>query len=161
MTYKRSSRISRHFWSPDFTRVRGEEEFFNRHGCLQQSFRKPLFKESSNPGNRMNLKDIQQTIASLQREQQTLWLIDLGWAMTVAARGGYPLAQQADHAPHLMAFNEMQHQLFNYLRDSGSKDDWTIEAFLDGLCQKAKVSGVERDFGWALNWTLERLASRQ
>jgi hypothetical protein len=109
----------------------------------------------------MNLKDIQQTVASLEREQQTRWLIDLGWAMTVAARAGYPLAQRADPVPHLMAFNEMQHQLFNYLRDSGSKDDWTIEAFLDGLCQKAKVSGVERDFGWALNWTLERLASRQ
>ena len=109
----------------------------------------------------MKLKDIQQTVASLEREQQTRWLIDLGWAMTVAARAGYPLAQRADPVPHLMAFNEMQHQLFNYLRDSRSKDDWRIEAFLEGLCQKAKVSGVEGDFGWALNWTLERLASGQ
>jgi hypothetical protein len=109
----------------------------------------------------MNLKDIRQTVLSLERGQQMRWLIDLGWAMTVAARGGYPLAQQADSVSHLMAFNEMQHQLFGYLRDSRSKDDWTIEAFLDGLCQKAKVSGVEGDLGWALNWVLERLASGQ
>src|SRR5271157_3718242 len=32
MPYKRSSRISRHFWSPDFTRVSGQKEFFNSHG---------------------------------------------------------------------------------------------------------------------------------
>ena len=112
--------------------------------------------------NHMNLKDIQQTVASLEPEQRVRWLIDLGWAMTVAARGCYPLAQQADPVPHLMAFNEMQHQLFSYLRDSGNKDDdWTLDAFLDGLWLKAKVSGVEGDLGWALNWALERLASGQ
>jgi len=109
----------------------------------------------------MNLNDIHQTIASLDREQRERWLIDLGWAMTVAARAGYPLAQEADPIPHLMAFNEMQHQLFNYLRDSRTRDDWTIEAFIDGLCQKAKVSGVEGDFGWALNYALKKLTSGQ
>ncbi len=28
---KRSSRIPRHFWSPDFTRTRDHKEFFNSH----------------------------------------------------------------------------------------------------------------------------------
>ena len=105
----------------------------------------------------MKLKDILQTVASLDRQERILWLIDLGWAMTVSARAGYPLAQQADPIPHLMAFNEMQHQLFNYLRHSQSKDDWTIEAFVEGLCQRAKASGIEGDFGWALKSSLERM----
>jgi len=109
----------------------------------------------------MNLNHIQQTVAALGQEQRERWLIDLGWAMTISARAGYPLAQQADPIPHLMAFNEMQHQLFNYLRQSRSNDDWTIEAFVDGLYKKAKISGVEGDFDWALNWSMERLTSGQ
>src|SRR5271165_5918899 len=31
MPYKRSSRISRHFWSPDLTRISDQKEFFNSH----------------------------------------------------------------------------------------------------------------------------------
>ena len=86
--------------------------------------------------------------------------------MTVSARAGYPLAQQAhpnphDPTPHLMAFNEMQHQLFNYLRHSQNEDDCTIEVLLEGLCQRAKASGVDGDFGWALNWAMEKLNSGQ
>jgi hypothetical protein len=46
-----------------------------------------------------------------------------------------------------MAFNEMQHQLFNYLRHSQTQDDWTIEAFVEALCHRAKTYGIEGDFG--------------
>jgi hypothetical protein len=75
----------------------------------------------------------------------------LGWAMTVSARAGYPLAnRKAEPIPHLMAFNELQHQLFNYLQHTRTKDDWTIQNFLAGLNQKAWASKVEGDFGWAL-----------
>ena len=68
----------------------------------------------------MNLNEILQTVTSLDHESRMRWLLELGWAMTVSARAGYPLAQQADPVPHLMAFNEMQHQLYNYLRRSNS-----------------------------------------
>src|SRR5215467_11474984 len=34
MPYKRSSRISRHFWSPNLAPIRGQEEFFNSHPCI-------------------------------------------------------------------------------------------------------------------------------
>src|SRR5271157_6468318 len=34
MPYKRSSRISRHFWSPDLTRVSDEKEFFQQPRLL-------------------------------------------------------------------------------------------------------------------------------
>jgi hypothetical protein len=109
----------------------------------------------------MNLKEIVETVAPLDQESRVRWLIDLGWAMTVSARAGYPLAQQADPIPHLMAFNEMQHQLFNYLRHSRSEGDWMIEDFIKGICEKAKQSGIEGDFGWALKSSVERLASGQ
>lgn len=109
----------------------------------------------------MNLKNVQQIVESLDRQQRIRWLIDLGWAMTVSARAGYPLAQQADPIPHLMAFNEMQHQLFNYLRHSQGKDDWTIAAFLEGLYQRAKASAIEGDFGWALKSSLEKMIPGQ
>src|SRR5208282_2586834 len=36
MPYKRSSRISRHFWSLDFTPISDQEEFFNSHRPLSQ-----------------------------------------------------------------------------------------------------------------------------
>ena len=97
----------------------------------------------------MTTKEVLGAVVPLDKEQRVRWLIDLGWAMAVSARAGYPLAKQADTIPHLMAFNEMQHQLFNYLRHSQTESDWTIENFVEGLFQKAKASGVEGDFGWA------------
>jgi hypothetical protein len=77
--------------------------------------------------------------------------------MTIAARAGYPAAKQADSIPHLMAFNELQHQLHNYLRHSQRKDDWTIEELLEGLYQKASASGVAGHFGAALNSSLRAI----
>ena len=106
----------------------------------------------------MNLNEILQTVTSLDHESRMRWLLELVWAMTVSARAGYPLAQQADPVPHLMAFNEMQHQLYNYLRHSPSEGERTIQDFVNGLCQKAKVSGIEGDFGWALRFSVEKLA---
>jgi hypothetical protein len=109
----------------------------------------------------MNMNEALPLIVALDADKRARWLIDLGWAMTVSARAGYPLAGQADSIPHLMAFNEMQHQLFNYLRHPQTEREWTIEGLVEGLCQKAKVSGIEGDFGWALNWSLERLGTGQ
>jgi len=65
--------------------------------------------------------------------------------------------QTDDPIPHLMAFNELQHQLFNYLRYSRIKDAWTLEDFIAGFCQRAKASGVEGDFGSALKDSVERI----
>lgn len=97
----------------------------------------------------------------LNREQRVLWLIDLGWAMTVSARAGYPLAGQAEPIAHMMAFNELQHQLYNYLIHTREKDDWAIEDFVKGLCKEADGSGVNGDFGWALKLSLEKVAKRR
>jgi hypothetical protein len=86
----------------------------------------------------MTLKEIVDAVVSLDKEQRVQWLIGLGAAMTISARAGYPAAGQVDSIPHLIAFNELQHQLFNYLQHSRTKDDWTIENFLDGLRQKSR-----------------------
>jgi hypothetical protein len=64
----------------------------------------------------MTLKAVLDAVVPLDEDARAQWLIDLGWAMTVSARAGYSLAKHADGIPHLMAFNELQHQLFNYLR---------------------------------------------
>jgi hypothetical protein len=106
----------------------------------------------------MTMTEVIEAVVAMSKEQRVQWLIDLGWAMTVSARGGYPLAKQAEPVPHLMAFNELQHQFFNYLRHSRTKDDWTIQSFLEGLHQNAKASKVEGDFGWAVKWSMERTA---
>ena len=107
----------------------------------------------------MTLMEVLDVVVPLDSGQRVQWLIALGSAMTIAARAGYPAAGKADSIPHLIAFNELQHQLFNYLQHSQTKDDWTIESFLDGLRQKAATSGVEGDFGWALKWSLRGIAS--
>jgi hypothetical protein len=109
----------------------------------------------------MTVNEVLEAVVPLNREQRILWLIDLGWAMTVSARGGYPLARQAEPIPHMMAFNELEHQLYNYLVHSREKDDWTIKDFIKGLCQKAIASGVNGDFGWALKSSLEKIAKRR
>ncbi|HLV86859.1 MAG TPA: hypothetical protein VKV39_07770 [Candidatus Sulfotelmatobacter sp.] len=62
---------------------------------------------------------------------------------------------------HMMAFNELQHQLFNYLIHSREKDDWTIEDFIKSQCEEAAASGVNDDFGWALKSSLEKIAKRR
>jgi len=107
----------------------------------------------------MTLKEVLDVVVPLDQDARVRWLIDLGWAMTVSARAGYPLAQQADSIPHLMAFNELQHQLFNYLRNLKTKNDWTIESFLEGLVQKAKASGVDGDFGWAVKSSVQSITA--
>jgi hypothetical protein len=109
----------------------------------------------------MTMKEVLDVVVPLNREQRVLWLIDLGWAMPVSARAGYPLAKPAEPIPHMTAFNELQHQLYNYLRHSHTKDDWTIEDFVKGLCERAIASGVNGDFGWALTSSLEQVAKRR
>ena len=56
----------------------------------------------------MAMKEVLDVGLFLNAEQRVRWLIDLGWAMTVSARAGYPLAKHtAEPIPHLMAFNRL------------------------------------------------------
>ncbi len=78
------------------------------------------------------------------------WVVTLGWDLTVAARSAYPQVQ--GDIGHLVGFNEMQHQLYNFLRHSPTEDPWPIADLLDGLYAKAEHYGIKDD----LNWAMER-----
>jgi|SRR5207302_3125259 len=108
----------------------------------------------------MTGKEVLEAVLPLNKEERAQWLITLGWEMTISARAGYPAAKQVDdNIAHLVAFNEMQHQLYNYLRHSHTRDDWKIEDFLEGLHQKAVASGIEGHFGTALKSSLSAVGT--
>jgi hypothetical protein len=57
----------------------------------------------------------------------------------------------------LIGFNELQHQLYNYL--CGPKADWGMESFVNCIFAEAKRFGVEGDFAAALKTSLRGLVS--
>jgi hypothetical protein len=74
------------------------------------------------------LKEVLDAVVPLDKEQRVPWLIAMGSAMTISASARYPAAgKQVDSTPRLIAFNELQHQLFGHLRHSQTEDDWTID----------------------------------
>jgi len=84
------------------------------------------------------------------------WLIDLGYQMTISARAGYPAV--GNKIEHVVAFNELQHQLYQQIRHCQTKDEWyTVEEFLEGLRKYAVAAGVEGDFGWAVHASIRSL----
>jgi hypothetical protein len=87
------------------------------------------------------------------------WLIDLGYQMTVSARVGYPAVE--NKIEHLVAFNELQHKLYNQLRHCQTNDEWyKVEEFLEVLRKYAEAAGVAGDFGWAVRASLRSLTNR-
>lgn len=85
----------------------------------------------------------------------------LGLEMTVSARAGYPRATLVDDKlSYLIAFNEIQHQIYNFMRHSPAEGNWKIEDFLEGLHQKAVASGVDVKgyFGAAVKSSLRGMA---
>jgi hypothetical protein len=43
-------------------------------------------------------------------EEEIPWMIDVGYQLTVYARGAYPHDQQVGDINHLLGSNELQHQ---------------------------------------------------
>ncbi len=101
-------------------------------------------------------EEVLKYVSSLDPNRRLEWLVDLGSALTIAARGGSPLAAPPGNIDHLVAFNEMQHQLFNYLRHCRRKDDRKIEDLVQGLVQRAISSSIEGEFMWALKSSLKQ-----
>ena len=101
----------------------------------------------------MNWNEVVEEASRLDEQQRMRWLHSLGSLMTVAARAGYGAAQQGEGSiPHLIAFNELQHTLYNFILRS---PDWPLERFLEALRHVAVSSHVENDFGWALKRSIE------
>jgi len=105
----------------------------------------------------MTLKEIVDAVTRLAVQGQQQWLIRLGFEFTIAARAGYPTREGPGNLHHLIGFNELQHQLYNYLH--GTKPDWGMESLLNCLFDEAKRFRVEGDFGWALKSSLRGIIS--
>lgn len=91
--------------------------------------------------------------------QQIEWLVEFGTFLTIAARSGYPIQDSPGSLEHLVAFNEIQHAIYGCMHHLRSGTARPMEAFLDGLVEVATARGVEQDFLWALNVSLERLSA--
>jgi len=109
----------------------------------------------------MTRQEVANTVSALNREMRVHWLIALGSHLTISARAYYPLGPEKGDLAGLIAFNELQHQVYNYLRHSRTTDDWTIETFVHGLCEKASASGVEGWFGAAIKASVEEISKRK
>ena len=71
------------------------------------------------------------------------WVVSLGCNLTVAARGAYPQVQS--DTGHLVGFNEVQHQLYNFLRHPLTADPWPIADLLEAVYAKAEHYGITDD----------------
>lgn len=59
---------------------------------------------------------------------------------------------------HLVAFNELQHQLYNQMLHCQTNDEWyKVEELLENLRKYAGVAGVSGDFGWAVHSSIRAL----
>jgi hypothetical protein len=76
--------------------------------------------------------------------------------MTISARAGYPAL--GNKIEHLVAFLELQHQLYNQMLPCRTKDEWyKVDEFLEELRKFAVAAGVAGDFGWAAHTSIRLL----
>jgi hypothetical protein len=110
--------------------------------------------------NQMTRQKILDVISPLNDPENThqrlQWFINLGYQMTIAARGGYPMVEKK--IEHLVAFNELQHQLYNQMMHCQTNDEWyKVEELLENLRKCADAAGVAGDFGWAARTSIRSL----
>jgi len=113
--------------------------------------------------NQMTRQEILDAILPLNDPQNAprrlQWLINLGSQMTISARGGYPTVQ--NNIEHLVAFNELQHKLYNQMLHCQTNDEWyKVEELLEKLRKYAVSAGVDGDFGWAVHTSIRSLINK-
>ena len=110
--------------------------------------------------NQMTRQEILNAILPLNDPQNAprrlQWLINFGYQMTISARGGYPRVD--NKIEHLVAFNELQHQLYNQVLHCLTNDEWCkVEELLENLRKYAEAAGVAGDFGCAAQTSIRSL----
>jgi hypothetical protein len=113
--------------------------------------------------NEMTRQEILDAILPLNDPQNAprriQWLINLGYQMTISARGGYPTVQ--NKIEHLVAFNELQHQIYNQMLHCQTNDEWyKVEELLENLRKYAVATGVAGDFGCAVHTSIGSLINQ-
>ena len=110
--------------------------------------------------NKMTRQEILDAIQPLNGPQNAhlrlQWLIKLGYEMTVAARAGYPAVE--NKIEHLVAFNELQHKLYNQMLHCQTNGEWYKAEELLG--KYAEAAGVAGDFGCAALNSIRSLIQR-
>jgi hypothetical protein len=109
----------------------------------------------------MNREDVLKQLHQQSREERIAWGRRLGQFLTIAARSGYPIDNAEGSIRHLMGFNEIQHQLYQYVDHFEAGTDWGLEVLVDSLNGKAETYGVEGDFRTALNMSLRPLLTKE
>lgn len=108
----------------------------------------------------MTRQEILDAILPLNGQQNTdrrlQWLINLGYQLTISARGGYPTVD--NKIEHLVAFNELQHQLYNQMLHCQTSEEWyKAEELLENLRKYSVAAGVAGDFGVAVKASIQSL----
>lgn len=108
----------------------------------------------------MTRQEILDAILPLNGQQNTArrlqWLINLGYQLTISARGGYPTVD--NKIEHLVAFNELQHQLYNQMLHCQTNEEWyKVEELVENLRKYSEAAGVAEDFGAALKASIRSL----
>ena len=68
------------------------------------------------------------------------------------------LPDRGNKIEHLVAFNEMQHQLYNQVRHCYTCDEWyKVEELLENLRKYAVAAGVAGDFESAVHASIRSL----
>jgi hypothetical protein len=110
--------------------------------------------------NQMTRQEILDAILPLNDPQNAprrrQWLLRLGYEMTVSARAGYPAV--GNKIEHLVAFNELQHKLYQQMLHCETNDEWyKVEQLLENFRKYAVAAGVAGDFGAAVHASLRSL----
>ncbi len=113
--------------------------------------------------NQMTRQEILDAILPLNEPEngsrRLQWLINLGYQMTISARAGYPTVE--NKIEHLVAFNELQHQLYNQMLHTQTNDEWyKVEELLENLRKYAVAAGVAGDFGCAVQASIRSLVDQ-
>lgn len=98
----------------------------------------------------MTKQDVLDTLQRVMPDDELQWMVALGSALTVSARGYYPKGDQQGDVSPLIGFNELQHQVYGRIRQRRRGEEWALESFLDGLLQRAQHYQIVGDLGWAL-----------
>lgn len=126
------------------------------HQCTQRQFSRVNFEllvchrqygsneVASSKDINVTRREVLDALRLLGHEEQVKWMLDLGYQLTVAARGGYPVHERPGNITQLVAFNEMQHQVYGRIHYLGRGEEWTLESFLDGLMARAELWGRRR-----------------
>ena len=95
-------------------------------------------------------------ISPLTKEQRAKWVMLLGYDLTIAARSCYVVGQGTGDPKILVAFNEIQHQVYQELLHSLRGNNWGPERLLDSLYHRAKAANCLSDVAWAIRNSLEQ-----